>query len=490
MDLPGVDERRDLAPGGAESRPDVGSAMTGLFGRDSLYLVFWFLQVVMAALATPLATRLLGAPEFGVWSAANAVMQVLVVLCGCGLQVAVQKWHEDHGPDAARRLISLSVAVAVAATALAHLTGPLWSGPLGFGDYEGAVRLAVLWAGSSAGTAAVLALLRSQDRLAGFSGVSLLQSVGAELCSLAALVVLAPTAESFVLGRLVAQLLALALGLGMTRLRLLRPADLSLARGALVFGLPLVPAMLGSFVLGAADRFLIQAELGETAVAHYAVAYNIAALPMLVLSVLNSVWLPRFFAVGAGPEGDAVITASRDALYRLLAPVMVGLTVVSPLLLRLWAPPSFGRDDLLLVTAVVVVSAASYTAGLSAARALLAAARTRMIAVSAVVASVVNVLLNLWWIPVFGILGAALATAAAYGVQHLLLLLPTRGRPFSRGSAGLAQTAAGIGLALLTVLLPTGPIGMVLRAVLALACLGWFAAAYRWIRSAQSEGTR
>jgi O-antigen/teichoic acid export membrane protein len=461
----------------------VRSAMTGLFGRDSLYLLFWFLQVVVAALATPLATRLLGPREFGAWSAANAVMQVLFVLGGLGLSVAVKKFHEDRGPDAARRLVTLTAVAAVAITFVADLTGPLWSNPLGFGGYGGALRLAVLWAGASAVTASLLALLRSQDRLGPFSAVSLLQSVVAEVASLVLLVVLAPTAEAFVLGRLGAQLLAVVLGLGFTRAGALRGRDLPLARAALVFGLPLVPAMLGSFVLGAADRFLIQEQLGETAVAQYSVAYNIAALPMLVLSVLNSVWLPRFFAAGPGADGDAVTTASRDALYRLLAPVMVGLSVAAPLVLRVWAPPSYRPDELLLVTAVIVVSAVPYTAGLSATRVLLASARTRTVAAAAVAASVLNVVLNLWWIPVWGILGAALATYVAYTLQHVILLLPTRGRPRSTTYAGLAQAVAGLVVAVAVVELPTDVLGLALRGVLAVACLGWFAAVYLGIRS-------
>jgi O-antigen/teichoic acid export membrane protein len=474
----------------AAAQDRVASAMTGLFGRDSIYLLFWFLQVLVAALATPLATRLLGPGEYGTFAAANAVMQVLFVLGGLGLQVAVQKYFQERGPDAARRLLTLGIVAAVAVTALAHVTGPLWSEPLGFGEYGGAVRLAVLWAGSSAVTAALLAMLRSQDRLLAFSCVSVLQSVVAEALSLLLLVVLEPTGEAFVLGRLLAQVAAVVLGVALTRLRRLRIADLPLAKGALVFGLPLVPAMLGSFVLGAADRFLIQEELGQVAVAQYSVAYNIAALPMLVLSVLNTVWLPRFFAVGSGADGDAVVTASRDALYRLLAPVMVGLSVAAPLVLRLWAPAEFGPDDLLLVTAVVIVSAVPYTAGLSATRTLLAASRTRMIAGSAVVASVVNVLLNLWWIPVWGILGAALATAAAYSLQHLLLLLPTRGRPRSTTYAGLSQTVVGVALALLVVLLPTSSEGLVVRAVLAVGCLAWFGCVYRVIATPRSAPER
>jgi O-antigen/teichoic acid export membrane protein len=371
----------------------------------------------------------------------------------------------------------------VAVTLLADLTGRLWSDPLGFGSYGGAVRLAVLWAGASAVTASLLALLRSQDRLPEFSAVSLLQSVVAEAASLVLLVVLAPTAEAFVLGRLAAQVLAVGLGLAFTRARGLRSGDLPLVRAALRYGLPLVPAMIGSFVLGASDRFLIQGLLGETAVARYSVAYNIAALPLLVISVVHSVWLPRFFAAGTGADGDAVTTASRDALYRLLAPVMVGLSVVAPLALRVWAPPSYRPDGLLLVFAVVVVSVVPYAAGYSATRVLLAASRTRTVAASAVVASLVNIALNFWWIPIWGILGAALATYVAYALQHVILLLPTRGRPTSTTHTGLVSAVAGLVTAIAVVWLPTDVAGLVLRGVLGVACLGWFAAVYAGIRS-------
>jgi O-antigen/teichoic acid export membrane protein len=477
---------RAASTAGATAPPDdaaVRKAMSGLFGRDSLYLLFWFLQVVVAALATPIATRLLGPGEFGLWSAANALMQVLYVLGGLGLSVAVQKFHEDRGPDAARRLVTLTGVTAVLVTVLAELTGPLWSDLLGFGEYGGAVRLAVLWAGTSALTASVLALLRSQDRLLRFSVVSLVQSVVAEALSLVLLVALEPTAEAFVLGRLIAQVAAVVLGVGFAGARGLRGRDLPLARSALVFGLPLVPAMLGSFVLGASDRFVIQEQLGQAEVAQYSVAYNLAALPLLVISVVNSVWLPRFFAAGAGVDGDAVTTASRDALYRLLAPVLVGLSVVAPIALRVWAPPSYRPDELLLVFAVVVVSAVPYAAGYSATRVLLAAGRSRPVAVAAVVAALVNIALNLWWIPLWGILGAAVATFAAYALQHALLLLPTRARPFSTTRAGLLQATAAAALALAVVWLPTSPGGLVLRGVLGVACLGWFAAAYLGIRS-------
>ena len=50
-------------------------------------------------------------------------------------------------------------------------------------------------------------------------------------------------------------------------------------------------------MLEASDRLVLQHYLGSAAVARYAVAYNIGAIPILLLGVLDTVWMPRVFAV-------------------------------------------------------------------------------------------------------------------------------------------------------------------------------------------------
>jgi O-antigen/teichoic acid export membrane protein len=450
--------------------------MSGLFGRDTIYLATWVLQIVAAAGVTPFVTRLLGPGEFGPVAAATAVMQVLFVLAGCGLQVAVQRWYaEPGGHVAAARLLTLGIGVSVAVTAVAVATGPLWSRPLGFSSFDTDLLIAVLWAGASAVTAAGLALLRSQDRLLGFASASLMQSVVSEGLSLGLVAWHSDTSETYLLGHLVAQLLAVAVVLRATPPRWLRRRDLPLARAGLAYGLPLVPAALGAFVLNAADRLMVQGYLGEVEVARYQVAYNIGSLPMLVLTALTTVWLPRFFAVSDDGERRAVLAASRAALQRLLAPVLVGMSVTSPLVLQVWASAEYRPLDLTLVTAVVIVSAVPFTAVQSATRDLLTRSATKAVAWSTVLAAVANVALNVLLIPAMGITGAALATFLAYAVQHVLLLVATGWSPdHGIGPWPSVQLALAGGLAFAVLPLPTDTGGLALRTVVGLACLAWF----------------
>ena len=398
----------------------VDAHLSRLFGRDSLYMILWAVQLGCAALLTPVLTRFLGTGEFGTVAAANTVMQVLFVIGGFGLQTAIQRaYARPGGPSDARRIITLAIVLAVAVTGLALTTAAGWAGPLGLAGELPALRLAVVWAGLSAITNASLGLLRSQDRLGVFALVSVLQSVVAEAASLGLVASAGPAAESFLLGQVLLQAVAALAGLVLARPHWLRPADLPMLRGALTYALPLVPAVLGMLILATADRLLIQAALGADAVARYQVAYNVASGPILLLGVLNTAWMPRFFALAEAGERTAVLAASRDLLYRLLVPLVAGVAIGAPFVLRVWAPPSYRPEELYWVFSLIVVAAVPFAAQLALHRALVAAGHTGVVAIAVCVAATVNLLLTWALIPPLGLAGAALATVAAYGLLYL-----------------------------------------------------------------------
>lgn len=461
----------------SDQQATVDREVAGLFGRDSLYVVSWAVQIIAAAVVTPVVTRLMGPVEFGRTALSNAVMQTLFVVAGLGLQTAIQRHHaRADGAVEARKILSAAIAVAAVVTVVVDLTGPLWSPLIGLPSYSGAIRLAVVWAGVSAVTNSALALLRSQDRLLPFVVVNLFQSLVAEVLSLLLVGLVSPTAKEFILGQLLAQVAATVVALALVVPHRLGSRDVALVREALAYAIPLVPAVLGSLILASADRLVIGHDLGQAEVARYQIAYNVGALPMLLLSLLDSAWMPRFFALADRDTRGEVLAASRDFLYRLLVPVVVGLSIGAPVVLRVWAPASYHPEKLLLVTSVVIVTVIPYTAGIASIRTLLLAGRTRVIAGATVVAAVLNIVLNLLLVPRFHLVASAASTLAAFVVLQLLLERSARAvvvlRPVDRrtvrqlwgaGALALAAAAAPISLPLL-----------VIRSVLAAAAAGWF----------------
>jgi O-antigen/teichoic acid export membrane protein len=453
------------------------SHVAQLFGRDSLYMLMWAIQTVCTAVLTPVITRALGLSAFGTVTSANAVMQVLFVFAGLGLQTAVQREYSAlANPRGARQLVLAGVVVTVAISALAWYTVGLWGSALRMGGDAPALRLAVLWAGSSAMTTISLALLRSQDRLGWFSLVSFVQSVFAGALALGLVKFYRDTAEVFLAGQVAAQFLAAFLGLAVAPPALLLVRDRAVLSRALLFASPLVPSALSSFVLSTSDRLIVEAHLGSEEVARYQVAYNIGSMPMLLLWILHSAWMPRFFGITDETERRTVLAESRDTLYRLMIPVMIGFACGAPLLLRIWAPASYHPESLLLVLCIVLITAIPSAAQLAVTRTLMADGRTGSTAVVTILAAAVNVALNVVLVPTLALVGSAFATLAAYVFLHVGLSVAARGSTKVPPPSRLlqAQLAGVAGLALLSAGLAQTPLALTIRAVVAVGTAAWF----------------
>jgi O-antigen/teichoic acid export membrane protein len=453
-------------------------AVRGLFGRDSIYLMFWVVQLGAAALFTPVTTRLLAPSHFGLVAASIAVMQVLVAIGSMSLQTAVQRRYAAPGGERdARRLLTLAIGISLLVFVLADLTGPVWSQALGLGPYPLAVRYAVAWAALTAASNAALGLLRSRDQLGPFAAVSLLQSVVAEGLSLLLIVTLERTAAVWILGELLAQAAAVTVALAYARPLLLRWRDRKIAVSALAYSVPLVPAALAVFVLETSDRLVVHHELGPEAVARYAVAYNIGSIPMILLGALTTVWMPRVFALADPRVRDSVLAQSRDALYALLIPVLAGLGIGAPVLLHIWAPPSYRPEDLLVVVALVSATSLTLAGAMAHTRVLLAEGRTLPVASATLLAAAVNLALNFLLVPVLGLEGSALATLLSYGAMQALLAKATRrgiSRLQSPDRALVVRVMAAAAIAFTAALLPVSVPFLGLRLALASACLALF----------------
>jgi O-antigen/teichoic acid export membrane protein len=447
-----------------------------LFGRDSLYLLLWGVQLLVAALSTPLITRAMGIPEFGTVTSANAAMQILFVFAGIGLQSAVEREFSARGnPLGARRLISAAAVVAVSVCTLAWFTVPFWAGPIEMTDRIGELRLAVLWAGSSALTTVILAMLRCEDRLVAFGTVSALQSVFAAGLGLLLVEVVHPTAVWFLAGMVVAQFLAVIVGLVLAPPAVFGRDDYALLDRALRFALPLVPTALSTFVLSTSNRLIVETFLGSEQVARFQIAYNVASMPMLLLSILNTAWMPRFFGITDEAERRGVLAASRDALYRLMVPIVIGFAVGTPLVLKVWAPASYHPQRLALVVSIVLITAIPYAGQLAVTRALMAAGSTKAAAGVTLAAAAVNLILNLVLVPRFGLTGSALATFAAYAFLYAILAVVGRKLRIPSSPRRLRlELAAAIGLALLSAAVEENTTTLTLRVIAGVAAVAWF----------------
>jgi O-antigen/teichoic acid export membrane protein len=457
------------------------SAVQDIFKRGSLYVVVYASQLLSGFLVTPILTRELGGSGFGRFATALAVAQVISGIAALGLQVAIQRQYATDGPTVARGLVMLALLLSVAITGLTYATGPWWAPGLGFPGFSGALALAVIWAGATAGSQIALAYVRSQDHLRFFVALNAAQSLGAQLLGIGLVLFSSPTPESYFLGLLIGQGVTLV-----TALAAIRPIFAGLKDGtqikkAMALSLPLLPHAAAIFVINAAGRVVLQRDMGPRSVGRYQVAYNVAALAMILLGFLNQSWEPRIYEVTDIAVRRSLLGVTRDVVYRCLFPLLAGLILAGPAVMRLFAPPSYDTSHLLVVLLFVAIAAIPYASYAASMRVLLSEGYTRPLLWIAPVCGVAVLALNLLLVPAIGINGSALASLMTYGLLAILShrearrLLPVPPSPKHVIRRILVTVATCSALTLLPDRMPY----LALRTVVAALCGIWLLACIR-----------
>jgi O-antigen/teichoic acid export membrane protein len=471
------------------SQPEKKSS--SLFGRGLLYVVVWSLQLVASSVISPVLAHLMPQDQFGRFATAIALYQALSSVAAFGLDQAIVLQHaEDRNAKRARGLIAVSIVLASVVTVVGLSTMSLWADAAGFQGDTLLVVAIMLWVVPGAIVEVTLALLVAQDRLRTFSGISLLTAVGGSVVGLVLILTVRDDAATYAFGGVVCAAIAMVISFAVARPRIAGLFDWKTTGRALALGVPVAIGNLSYFVLNAGDRFVVQASLGASEVARYQVAYVIGSAVILLLTFTNQAWTPHFAAVRDAVARRRLALHSRDQLYRLLAPVVLAVTLVSPIALPILAPASYEPHKLLPVVFVVALTAFPVVASGATGRLLVVERRGVVIGTIAIIAAAANIGLNLLLVPHIGILGAAAATVISYmllaGLQQFNLT--DRAEWSAPRGAVLVEVVFSVAVAGGSLLIPQDTAWNVVRIVVIVACLPWFFLRLRAARAAVVPG--
>ena len=231
-------------------------------------------------------------------------------------------------------------------------------------------------------------------------------------------------------------------------------------RRLLTYGLPLTAAFALDFVVSSSDRFILGWLAGTGVTGLYAVGYDLAKQSLLVpMMTVNLASYP--LAVRAleqeGREGaHRQLIQNTTVLFAIALPAALGLSLLAPNIAGVFLGDEYKQAAASLIP---WVTAASLCAGIKAYYFDLSfqlGQRTVGQIWVLLASALINVGLNIWWIPVFGYLGAAYATLVAYAVGMIISAylgrqifpLPFPGREIVK----IALSAGGMALALWPVL--------------------------------------
>lgn len=185
-------------------------------------------------------------------------------------------------------------------------------------------------------------------------------------------------------------------------------------RWATRYGSPIVVAILALAVIQFSDRLVLSFYEGAVVAGVYASAYDLLTKPIAMLATAVSAAGQRATFKAHDESGDMSALIGRDLRFQAVAVTLGGFGF---LMCALVAPTIFNRlvDVPLIVQLSAFASAGLFGFVQTLMRPLQAKGRTAQIGTVALASAVINIVLNLMTVPLFGVVGAAVSTVVSVG---------------------------------------------------------------------------
>ena len=405
----------------------LGAQVKRLGKHTAVYGLGGLVSRILAVLLLPLYTRYLGPSGFGKIETVVALTTVLVIVLRLGISSAFFRFYFDTKDEAQRALVvrtsfwfTMTMATAglvvgfILATPIAH-----W---LRLGDDPWLVRAAFVGLWAQMNYEQLTSLFRVEERSTAF----VLASLANVLITVGATVLLVvgldkgPTGA--VVGNFIGTLCVYLVLLAYRRYQLGLEFSRDLLRQMNHFGMPLVPSALALWAINFIDRIFIAQYKGQAEVGVYSVAVRISSAIVFLMIAFRLAWPAFAYSIEDDREAKRTYSYVLTYLVFVCCWVSLALGVLAPWLVEWLARgPGFHRAaDAIALLAFASTAYAAYTVvaiGIGRAR------QTQFNWVVSGIAAGVNVVLNVILIPPYGMIGAAISTAAAYLVLFLAMVL-------------------------------------------------------------------
>jgi len=396
---------------------------TAIYGAGDLLFRFVSFAVF------PIYANVFSVEQYGVMALISTTAGLISILLSLGMNNAIQRYYWDPDMPEEQRPVLVTTGFAILVLWSFLVTALLLFSLYPFRDTFDQ-RYDIEWLFLALALAAnlpslivsyCLDVLRLHFSPWWFSALAALRSLSAVALSLILVVALKQGLLGVFVGQALAFTLAMPLGLWLIRKELMWRFDLRLAREIVLFGYPFIFVGLAYWVFTSMDRWMLGELSDITNVGLYSIAYSFASILTFVTAAFAQAWSP--FAIKLYAEDpDYRDKIGRLFSYWFFALALIGLVIslFAYEVLRVTTPESYWSAATtlsVLAMGLVLLGTTQFTAlGISLEK------KSNLLSVAAWIAAIVNFLLNLVLIPIWGALGSGAATFAAYAILTGLYL--------------------------------------------------------------------
>jgi len=376
-------------------------------------------------LLIPLYTRYLTPDDYGLLSIANTLTAILAIFMMLSLMAAFTRFYFDcDNREQQQRLLSSLVYVVLAwaavLTVVLFLVGETLFNyfiEMAFYPY---IALAIVIALAGLLPQVLLSVLQVQEKVKQYALFTIVSFVITSSFVIYHVVFLDEGAAGSLTGTLTGALLMSVVAIVFLKKNwLMMTFEMSVVKSSLNYSLPLVPHLLLIWVMMGSDLFVLQYFRPMSEVGIYSLGYTLGFAFFVVTGALSRAWSPIFYR-SADNESDQIGLSQIVTTMLLLMLLVVTCSMIFlQEAVKLITVEAF--YDITLIIPWVALSAIFHVIYISFVNVLFYDKKNAQVAIISACAALVNVLLNVLFIPKFGMQAAAVTTALAYLLQMGLI---------------------------------------------------------------------
>ncbi len=199
--------------------------------------------------------------------------------------------------------------------------------------------------------------------------------------------------------------------------------NFGIVKDILKVSIPLIPHVIGGAIIAMSDRLFIERMIGLEAVGIYSVGYMFGMVVMLFVDAFIKAWSPWFYkTLSSNSESKKYIIVKYIYLYIIgLFLFSVVLSVIAEFILPYVISSKYsGAGDFILWVSLGYAMQGVYKIFFPF---LVYVKKTYFLAMTTIIAAVLNLIMNYYFILEFGAIGAAYATIISYFISALLVFI-------------------------------------------------------------------
>jgi len=382
------------------------------------FLICAFLQKGISILTTPIFSRLLTTIEYGQYNVFNSWLGIATVFISLNLSWGVYtqglvKYEEEKNVYTSS-LEGLSTTLVFIWTLIYLISRNFWNNLLSLTTVQMLAMLIMIW------TTAVINFWASEQRVVYKYKALVIITLAVTIVKPALGIFFVLHAEDKVTARILGIVLVEIIGYaGLYFAQMHRGKQFFNAKFwkyAIIYNLPLVPHYLAQTVLNSADRIMISNMIGDSEAGIYSLAYSLAGVMALFNSALMQTLNPWIYQkIKAKRIKDIELIAYISLI--LIAAVNLLLILLAPEAVSVFAPKAY-HDAIWVIPPVAISVYFTYSYDLFAKFAFYYE-KTNLIMMASMLGAVLNVILNLIFINLFGYKAAGYTTLACYMIYSI-----------------------------------------------------------------------